>query len=48
MIIEFAEAPPHPEFKPRLNSDLSPQAGQGGVWGSLCDLKRNHHAPKAI
>ncbi|RZN32446.1 hypothetical protein CWO90_13350 [Bradyrhizobium sp. Leo121] len=25
----FAEAPPHPKFKLRLNFDLSPQAGRG-------------------
>jgi hypothetical protein len=28
---EFAENPPHPEFKLRLDSDLSPQAGRGEV-----------------
>ena len=27
---ECAESPPHPEFKLRLNSDLSPRAGRGG------------------
>ncbi|BAL05963.1 putative nickel-responsive regulator [Bradyrhizobium japonicum] len=28
------ESPPHPEFKLRLNSDLSPQAGRGSKSGA--------------